>query len=467
MRKGILWGAVCALFMLVGCTSYEGDFVQKSEEELAQMEQMNDSAHESFMLGDYATAQSLLQTLGAERTVSRPLYQMEMVSALLLAGKFDEAHDVMMNLHNDFETLFDEKLADKATSVWHGEVNKVYKGDSYERATFYALMALSYIRLKNYEDALRCVKNGLLADADSSEEKAMEDYALLHYLGYLAAKKMNDDNEAAEYWRFLMRALAARGITLEDQDGKLIGDNCFDRLKGRNPNVLLVVWCGLPPTIMCTGEYKEIRSIIRGVNPFDALNVEVGGSDFGFMPNQLGDIDYQATTRGGRLMDEVLADKALAKKSMEVSRNVLFVIGTGCLIAGSRAMSAPPVGLSLMGAGLGCYALGGTAWIIGNLMNPAADARYWRNLPGQFYIFPLELPVGSHQVRISGFSHSDRLMSCDFRVNVSDAQAMNVVHLPMMIDGQSFLSAAREKLIDERVSAVEKASWQRMAKELK
>ena len=293
------------LFAVAGCSTDKGDFVYKTEAELAQMEAKNETAHNAFLSNNFSTASSILKELTKERTVSRPLYQMEMVSVLLMNNQHKEAHELMMKLHEDLETLTDTKLEEKAQSVWHGEINKVFKGDAYERSTFYALMALSFIREQNYEDAIRCVKNGLLADADSNKADAVNDYALLHYLGYLAAKKLNNTGEAMEYWRALHAALAARGIVLKDKDGKEIDDTCFTQLQKRNPNVLLVVWSGLPPTVMCTGEYKEIRSIIRGVNHFDAMSIAVDKANDIFMPNNLADIDYQATSRGGRLMEQI------------------------------------------------------------------------------------------------------------------------------------------------------------------
>ena len=455
------------LFAVAGCSTDKGDFVYKTEAELAQMEAKNETAHNAFLSNNFSTASSILKELTKERTVSRPLYQMEMVSVLLMNNQHKEAHELMMKLHEDLETLTDTKLEEKAQSVWHGEINKVFKGDAYERSTFYALMALSFIREQNYEDAIRCVKNGLLADADSNKADAVNDYALLHYLGYLAAKKLNNTGEAMEYWRALHAALAARGIVLKDKDGKEIDDTCFTQLQKRNPNVLLVVWSGLPPTVMCTGEYKEIRSIIRGVNHFDAMSIAVDKANDVFMPNNLADIDYQATSRGGRLMDNVLADKATAKKTMEVSRNVLFVLGSGFIIAGSRAMGAPPVGLSLMGAGVGCYVLGGTAWIIGAMMNPTADGRYWHNLPGQLYIVPLVLEPGEHEIKITGWYRSDRATGNSFKITVPDSNSMNVFHLPMMRQGQTVFKNAASKIIAERTAAIRRAAHQRLNKEIK
>ena len=450
-----------ALFLVTGCAAPDDGFVRKTEEELAKMEQFNDSAHRAFRSGNYEQASAVIDKLCKERTVSSPLYQLEKLSILLLEGKQDEAHKLIEKIHQDFETLFNAKLEEKAQSVWHGEVNKVFKGDCYERAAFYALMALSFISKGNYEDALRAVKNGLLADADSNSEKAIDDFALLHYLGFFAASKMNDANEAEAYFNAMKKALQLRGLNADDKN------SCFSALPGQKANVLLVVWAGTPPSVVCTGKYKEKRSIIRGQNPFNAMSVAVGGAPHVFTPNNLADIDFQATTRGGRLMDNVLADKATAKAAMEISRNVLYTVGISCLLVGARTLSTPPVGITFLSIGAGCLVVGGTAHLLGYLMNPAADGRYWRNLPGQFYIVPLTLAPGKHRIMLQGYRNFDVAALSFYTVDVPEKEGVSVFHLPMMTQGTRYaaaLSAAHREFCNE---AVNKAQSNRMMKELK
>lgn len=452
--------------LLAGCNSPAGDFVEKSEKELAAMEVQNDKAHKKFLDGNYENAINILNNIGSERTVSQPLYQLEKLSVLLMDGKFEEAHKEMLLLHQDFETLFDEKSEEKAQSIWHGEVNKVYKGDSYERSTFYALLAMSFIRKQEYEDAVRCVKNGLLADGDSNNEDALDDYALLHYLGYFASKKMNNNDDAEEYLQSMYKALGGRGLAC-DENGKPIGSTCLDSLKNADANVFLVVWAGMPPTVVKTGEYEEIRSIISGKNYFDALSISIGPDFSIMMPNNLGDVNYQATTRGGRMMDNVLADKALAKKGMAVTRNVFFIVGSSLVLAGAQTMSNPALGISLMGAGGCCFLFGTGFWIAGYYMNPEADGRYWRNLPGQFYLIPLKLPVGQHKIACTGFWRSDRVALSTYDINVTSEESVNIIHLPMMNCGGNAASIINKKLQKEYNTASSLADSDRYSKELK
>ena len=70
-----------------GCNSYDSDFVYKSEKALKAMEDMSEVAHEEFLRGSYNDAEARLRSLITERTVSRPLYQLELISVLLMNGK--------------------------------------------------------------------------------------------------------------------------------------------------------------------------------------------------------------------------------------------------------------------------------------------------------------------------------------------------------------------------------------------
>ena len=465
-----LWTVAFLLSVLIGggCAVPESDFVHKTEEQLAEMEKCNDSAHAAFVSGDYLRAVKILDELSKEQTVSRPLYQMEKISVLLMDGRNDEAHELMKKVRVDLDTLFDKNLEEKAQSVWHGEVNKVFKGDSYERAALYTLMALSYIEKGNYEDAVRSVKNGLLIDADSNSADALDDFAILHYLGYFASLKMQEQEKAQEYVSAMKKAMEKRGFKYSEDKETLPLTDCFGRsLAQKSPNVLLVVWAGAPPSVVCSGQYNELRSIIRGNNTFDAMSAAVDVMAPFFVPNNLGDIEYQATTRGGRLMDNVLADKAAAKETMEISRNILLVAAPVLCMTGLRLLGTPPVGLSLLGAGIGCYVLGGTVHLIGSAMNPAADARYWRNLPAQFYIVPLTLPPGKHQVMMRGHRNADIAGMAVYSVDVPAGKDVSVFHLPMMSQGYGYSSAVSSRINPEIDNIISKAEADRLAKEIK
>ena len=55
------------------------------------MENLNKIAHGEFVKGNYAVASAILAKINTERTVSRPLYQLEELSVLLMDGQ-EEKH---------------------------------------------------------------------------------------------------------------------------------------------------------------------------------------------------------------------------------------------------------------------------------------------------------------------------------------------------------------------------------------
>ena len=214
------------------------------------------------------------------------------------------------------------------------------------------------------------------------------------------------------------------------------------------------------------GEYEEKRVIIPGRNVFDSMMLSLGNQLPFMTPNNLADVNYQATTRGGRMMDNVLADKAAVKKGMEVTRNVFFIAGSALFLAGTQTMSSPVVGISLMGAGGCCFLCGTGFWVAGYYMNPAADGRYWHNLPGQFYFIPLSLPAGKHKIMLNGFKKYDIAGTAIYDIDVKEKESVNVIHLPFM-KNSDIAGIMQDKIINEREKIISKVECNRVDMEIK
>ncbi|MDD4098860.1 MAG: hypothetical protein PHC30_08825 [Lentisphaeria bacterium] len=160
-------------------------------------------------------------------------------------------------------------------------------------------------------------------------------------------------------------------------------------------NALAVVWNGEGPTMMRGGGYGHIRLIAcmePPVQPLQhALSVNQGESDD--MLQWLGHVNFQATTRGGRRMDERLATQAMIKGTTQVTGWVMVGVGMA-MMQGSDRAEAQLIGLGVILAGF-------MIDVIGRQMNPEADIRCWQCLPAEFTILPLQLPPGDHQLTIA------------------------------------------------------------------
>ena len=431
MRKDLV--SVCTAGLVVvlsGCATYTGEFTVKTEEELAQMEREANAARVYFQDGKYDEAEGVFSRLGSDRTVSQPLYKLDRIPVLLLAGKKDAAHDLLMEVREEIETLRDVQLEERAQSIWHGEANKVYKGDAHERSTLYALLALSFMDRGQYEDALRSVKNGLLADCFGSDDSYNADYGLLHYLGWACASRCDEKDAADRHREAMLKSLEAQGIKIRDGSGLVSG-------AADGPNALVVVWTGTPPSYSRGGEYGEKRMVLPGAkSQFDFVTVEDASGREQVIPTGLGDVNYQATTRGGRLMDNVLQGKADVKENFKTAANTSLVLSGICFAAGSALASGNEylaiASLCCYGAGVCCLVLDVAFMWAHEDVDANADTRSWQTLPGQLNVLPLNLPTGKRQLKVRGYICGDVMMERILDVDVPDDGKTAIVHVPCM-----------------------------------
>lgn len=413
-----------ALVAVCGCQTDSGRFAPRSGAELDEMEATNALQNAAFRIGDYESAERVLDALAADHTVSSVQYDLERASIRLVQGRKDDAHGLLLKARSDIEQIFDAASEEKAQSLWHGEANKVFKGDAHERATLYALLALSFLERGEYEDAIRCVKNGLLADsANTKEVQYNSDYALLQYLGYVAAAKSGDPAAAAAYAEEMRGSLDARKIPTGEGSSVAALTNAANL-----PDAFVVVWTGLPPEFVRGGEYGEIRFVSPGRRLVDFLTAQMDAAPETVVARGLGDVNFQAMTRGGRLMDEILADKANVKCGLAASGNILLAAGLACVLTTSDNAVAE---VALLSTGCSLLVLGGTCHLVGYCINSEADVRAWQNLPGEFAIIPVKCPDGARELTVRGYRLWDNVATVRCKVGRS-AKGVGITHLSML-----------------------------------
>ena len=410
--------ALLAVFIGAGCKSNDNGFVYKSESELEQMEVQAKAASRNFSQGKFEESSAVFNRLASERTVSQPLYMYEQISLLILGDEYDKAHELMLKLKADTDFVTDKKSEDKAKSLWHGEQNKVFKGDPYERSTLHLMLALSFLRRNDPESALSCVKAGLLFDGDTEKGEYTSDFALLQYVGALCHQRLGHTGEAEEWMNQTIKSLELRGYSLpRNSNGvPMVAGNCFESLLNPDYNCLILVWAGTPPTMTTAGHYNEDRVIIPGSMNLTALSLSCSSLPHPLLfPPKLGDLNFQAMTRGKRLMNDILKEKAFWKLFINVTSTALVSAG----LVMSRANGAVPVQIT----GLGCIVVGGIGYIVAACINPKADPRHWKLLPGEFFLLPVKLPPGRHLLHLDGYILADQVFRQSFEVEVKpDAQ---------------------------------------------
>ncbi|MBC7905983.1 MAG: hypothetical protein H7Y60_04435 [Rhodospirillaceae bacterium] len=284
--------------------------------------------------------------------------------------------------------------AEKARGLFTKEMVKDFKGEPYERAMAYYYRGLLYMRAGDYDNARASFKGGFIQDSFADEDQNRADFGLLQYL---------------QGWASRCRG---NGVTAEEDFKEFSGINDKFPLPATADNTLVLVESGSAPIKFSEGDansskpkYLKYRRASasetarisftdtvpppapkKGEKPKPAQEVSRSVA-----LTQLEDIYFQASTRGGREFDSVLAGKAQFQSTTNTVGNVALA---GAVIAASYANNANTYQQQRDGA-----AAAGALLLIGLLAKAAAEAteadadtRYWDNLPDRIHAVSLTLP---------------------------------------------------------------------------
>ncbi len=399
-----------------GCASTGDKVVAKSEKELMAMERKANEARALFWNGSYAEAIAIYETLIQEMTVSQPLYEAELGCAYLLLGDRELAYKHIDNVYLSLSGFIDPTSEGSAASMWGSEAEKIYKGDPYERATLCLLMGLMYMERNDIDNALACFKNGQLADADVEDATYNSDFGLLQLLEAKCYELRGQDHFCDQLIRTAVKSLKQNhGYAISDEGANVEPGYYSDVIAGYNG--LLLVWSGQGPRMGRAGRYGELRTINPGTQNVCCYTLDAGGIQKTALRG-FADLSYQSATRGGRQMDNVLANQAAFKgATQDIGSALMDNANTGNVYAD----------LTLL-------AVGGVVQLIGSAANPAADIRCWQTLPCEFQIVPLSLDPGVHEATLTGYRYYSPIGQKTLRIEIPDGSVFHVEHV-MIGDG--------------------------------
>ena len=300
----------------------------------------------------------------------RVLWQYRTAVTALRRGNYAEAERLFDEALDRIESIYGaDASAKKARSYFSEEAKKTFIGEPYERVMAYFYRGVLYWMNGEPDNARACFRTALLLDADLEEDGYAADYALLEYLEGLASVKLGSSGDDA-YQR---------------------AQEVFDR--GTLPeyvaeaNTLVFLEFGQGPTKYATGDYNEQLRFRAGRSIAHGAWLNVANKKIRILP--IDDLNYQATTRGGRVMDHVLENKAVFKSATDNFGNAALMSG---VIVGSHRGSQE-VGLGLVAAGL-------LSKVVSAATTPRADTRSWENLPQYISFTALDLPPGPHTATV-------------------------------------------------------------------
>jgi hypothetical protein len=412
-----------------------------SDKQLAELETKADTGRSAFFQGDCASAQEVFTSLSTDLTVSQPLYKCELSAACLTAGKDSEAFESLSDAYGALETFIDPRLEKSAAGLWGSETKKIYKGDPYEQATLCLLLGLMYLEQNDVDNALACFKSGQLADSDVANELYKCDYGLLQAMEAKCYELRNQPTEydeiadlAVQSFKMTypeVRELVSQKQAMQDQLQSQKGsrreqgmqnledlekslDEAMEKIDDAygSPlfdeyNTLVIIWSGRSPSMVRAGQYGEQRMIVKNPSRENRYEVLVDGREWQDAIQGFGDVTFQATTRGGRMMDNVLANQAAAKA---------FTDGLGnAFIDAADDAGTPEAALAMLAIGLVVKGVGAA-------MNAEADIRSWQTLPDTFQVVPMTLAPGEHVLDINCFDQYIRTRNMKTKVSVEKKQ---------------------------------------------
>lgn len=300
------------------------------------------------------------------------LWQYRTAAAAMRQGKFDMAKSLLDDALLTLGGIYGpDREARKARGYFHSESKKTFIGEPYERAMAYFYRGVIYWMNGELDNARACFRSAEFEDSDAENKEFAGDWVLFDYLDGLATTKLGGDGSDA----FKRAKASAKNINLPDYQ--------------KQANVLFIVEFGPGPTKYAGGQYDEELYFRTLPSPVLSAHIKTDRIDLNVAPCD--NLNFQATTRGGRVMDHVLANKAVFKSSTDTAGNVGIV--SGAVLAGSRDNTTRNVGIGLLLAGLISKGFSAST-------TPDADIRAWDNL-SQFISFAaVELPPGQHTVTV-------------------------------------------------------------------
>jgi hypothetical protein len=305
--------------------------------------------------------------------------------------------------------------AARARTMFAAESTKTFIGEPYERVMAYYYRGILYWRDGQPDNARACFRSGQVIDSDPDNEHYDSDYVLLDYLdGFVSAKLGADGNDA---WRRAQQHAGEKRALPAYNAGA---------------NVLIFAEYGYGPRKYAAGPYGEQLRFYADDSPSHTARLVLhDGKTIVPLPSY-DNLGYQATTRGGRVMDHILGNKAVFKANTNLAGDVALA---GSAYAADEARRRKREGKDnddQQFTAIGLGVLGVIGKIASDATRADADIRQWDNLPEHLSFAALKLPAGEHHGRLEFLDRDGAVLerrSQDVTISVAGGDRDTIVFL--------------------------------------
>lgn len=268
------------------------------------------------------------------------------------------------------ESVFSNREgAAKARSLWYEEGSKDFKGEPYERAMAFYYRGLVYLTEGDYENARASFRSGLMQSSFAQEEQYRSGFATLMFLEGWASQLL-EDPQARDAYDEALKYRKAWKAPAPDHDTLVIAE-----------------LAGSPRKVGDGVGHHEIVYRKARRTPEAAAEVRIGAAaPLRLFPME--DLFWQATHRGERAIDRIIDGKVTFQTTAATAGDAM-----GRIASEGSVLSAAVGGGG--GAALGgLAAVGAIASLVALNVKPAADVRYWNNLPETLHVATLRTGAG-------------------------------------------------------------------------
>lgn len=342
----------------------------------------------------------------AEGRENQALHAMRAGLAAMYIGQFALAARTLDEAIVDVDSLMAGAAeAQRAKGKFVKEQEKWFKGESYERSALYFFRGLLYLGTNDFGNASACFKRAQLYDVtgDDAPDFAGDWYSCEWALAFAQYKQ----GFPAEAQQALQRA-----AKFSTKQGDVPPPE-------PNQNVLIVALTGGGPIKTRAGEYGERLVYVDGPNPVTEVEIRQGDKVLA-RSAPVESLFVQATTRGTRQVDYILAGKANFKQGTQTAAAAL---GMGALIASQQ---------NGRNSGTVTGILGGLALIsalVSSATTPEADIRMVDDLPHSIFLIGLTLPPGEQRFEVRGLGPYPRTV--EVRPVVRPGDPLQIVFVKM------------------------------------
>jgi hypothetical protein len=355
--------------------------------------------------------------LAAAPERDRVLWEYRVAAAAMRAGRFAEAKakldDAIMRMGGVISGPDD--AARRARSLFTAENQKTFIGEPYERVMAFYYRGLLYWRDGQPDNARACFRSAQFIDSDAESANFKSDYVLLDYLEGLASAKLGGDGSDA-----LARAQKLSKGPLPPYDPAA--------------NVLCFVEFGRGPRKQAAGRYGEQLRFHVEPSRVRSAALTLDDQNLHFLPWD--NLNFQAITRGGRVMDYILGNKAVFKGTADAVGDLALAGAAAAAdnIYKEKPRPAPkpepkkdgkPDGKAdqkrddqpeyekdhgAENTAIALGVIGVFAKLAAAAAQPQADTRAWDNLPQYLSFSALHLPAGEHPAILHFFDAEGRVV---------------------------------------------------------